>query len=159
IIGQETKQQCLKQTGGLPHQVVACVGGGSNAIGIFSAFIDEPTVQLIGIEAGGSSNKPGEHAARFFAAETGVLHGCYTYVLQDQDGQILPTHSISAGLDYPAIGPQHAALFSAKRAQYTAINNQEAVDALKLLAKTEGILCALESAHAVGYVAKTAHTL
>lgn len=159
IIGKETKRQCMQQTGGMPHEIVACIGGGSNAIGIFSAFIDVPAVKLVGVEAGGISSKPGEHAARFFAAETGVLHGCYTYVLQDAQGQILPTHSISAGLDYPAIGPQHAALFAAKRATYTAANDAEALQALKLLAKTEGILCALESAHALAYVVKTAKDL
>jgi tryptophan synthase beta subunit len=160
IIGKETKRQCMKQTGGLPNHIVACIGGGSNAIGIFSAFIDEPDIKLIGVEAGGISNKPGEHAARFLkTAEPGVLHGCYTYLLQDGNGQILPTHSISAGLDYPAVGPQHAALFAEKRAVYTAVNDQEALSALKLLAKTEGILCALESAHAVAYVVKTAAAL
>jgi len=159
IIGTEAKRQCLKQTGQLPNQVIACIGGGSNAIGIFSAFIDSPEVKLVGVEAGGKSNKPGEHAARFFSEEPGVLHGCYTYLLQDKNGQILPTHSISAGLDYPAIGPQHAALFAEKRATYTAMNDDEAVAALKLLAKTEGILCALESAHAVAYIAKIAASL
>ncbi|MDF3054525.1 MAG: trpBF [Gammaproteobacteria bacterium] len=159
VIGKETKAQCLKQLGGLPHQVVACIGGGSNAIGIFSAFIDQPSVELIGVEAGGKGNKPGEHAARFFADDVGVLHGCYTYLLQNADGQIMPTHSISAGLDYPAIGPQHAALFAAKRATYVAANDQEALAALKLLAETEGILCALESAHAVAHVMKIAHEL
>jgi len=159
IIGKETKRQCIKQTGGLPHEIVACIGGGSNAIGIFSAFIDEPEVKLVGVEAGGTGSKPGEHAARFFAAEPGVLHGCYTYLLQDAHGQILPTHSISAGLDYPAIGPQHAALFAAKRATYTSASDEEAVSALKLLAETEGILCALESAHAMAYVVKTAAAL
>lgn len=156
VIGDETKRQCIKQIGKLPNEIVACIGGGSNAIGIFSAFIDEADVKLVGVEAGGISAKPGEHAARFFAAEPGVLHGCYTYLLQDANGQILPTHSISAGLDYPAIGPQHAALFAAKRATYTAANDDEAVSALQLLAKTEGILCALESAHALAYVVKTA---
>ncbi len=158
IIGKETKRQCLKQIGNLPNQIVACIGGGSNAIGIFSAFIDDD-VQLIGVEAGGMSTKPGEHAARFLTPEPGVLHGCYTYLLQDAHGQILPTHSISAGLDYPAVGPQHAALFAAKRAVYTAVSDEEAMSALTLLAKTEGILCALESAHAVAYVMKTAADL
>jgi len=159
IIGKETKQQCIKQIGSLPHEIVACIGGGSNAIGIFSGFMDEPTVKLVGVEAGGSGSQPGQHAARFFNAEPGVLHGCYTYLLQDAQGQILPTHSISAGLDYPAIGPQHAALFTNKRATYTAASDEEAMTALKLLAKTEGILCALESAHAVAYVVKTAASL
>jgi tryptophan synthase beta subunit len=159
IIGKETKRQCMKQTGGMPQEIVACIGGGSNAIGIFSAFIDTPAVKLVGVEAGGTSSKPGEHAARFFAAEMGVLHGCYTYVLQDAQGQILPTHSISAGLDYPAIGPQHAALFAAKRVIYTAVSDVEALQALRLLGKTEGILSALESAHALAYVVKTAKNL
>lgn len=156
VIGKETRQQCLKQADSLPQQIVACVGGGSNAIGIFSAFIDNPHIDLVGVEAGGTGKQPGQHAARLFAAEPGVLHGCYTYLLQDEHGQIMPTHSISAGLDYPAIGPQHAALFAEKRATYTSASDQEAVAALKLLAQTEGILCALESAHAVAYVVKTA---
>ncbi len=155
IIGKETRAQCLRRLGRLPDQVVACIGGGSNAIGIFSAFIKD-NVELIGVEAGGIGNQPGQHAARFFAAQPGVLHGCYTYLLQDDNGQVEPTHSISAGLDYPAIGPQHAALYALKRVTYTSASDIEALAALKLLATTEGILCALESAHALAYVIKMA---
>ncbi len=156
VIGEETRYQCLQQTGQLPNYLVACVGGGSNAIGFFSAFIEESTVNLIGVEAGGKGTQSGEHAARFLAPAIGVLHGCYTYLLQDAYGQISPTHSISAGLDYPALGPQHAALYTRQRAHYVTASDQEALQALQCLAKTEGILCALESAHAVAHAIKIA---
>ncbi len=159
VIGKEARQQCLQNIQCLPDYVIACVGGGSNAIGIFSAFLDESQIQLIGVEAGGKGQGAGEHAARFLKPSTGVLHGCFTYLLQDEQGQILNTHSISAGLDYPAVGPQHAALYQAGRVNYVAANDEEAVAALKLLAKTEGILCALESAHALGYLIKIAKDL
>ena len=159
VIGKETKAQCLKQIGRNPDQIIACVGGGSNAIGIFSAFLDDPAVKLVGVEAGGHGIHIGEHAARFRAASPGVLHGTYTYLLQDDFGQIAQTASISAGLDYPAVGPQHAQLFKQGRAIYTTANDEEALVALKLLARTEGIICALESAHALAYVIKMAADL
>lgn len=159
VIGKETKKQCLMRTGKLPDMVIACVGGGSNAIGMFSAFLNYENIALIGVEAGGTGNKLGEHAARFQHAQCGILHGCYTYVLQDQHGQIAPTHSISAGLDYPAVGPQHAELFAKQRVKYVAVTDEEALQALALLARTEGILCALESAHALAYLIKIAPTL
>jgi len=155
IIGSECVQQCQEYLGKQPDAVVACVGGGSNAIGIFSGFLHQP-VRLIGVEAGGHGNKLGEHAARFNLLAKGVLHGCYTYVLQDENGQIAATASISAGLDYPAVGPQHAQLFHEKRVEYVSAKDDEALQALMLLAKTEGIICALESAHALAHVIKIA---
>lgn len=151
VIGTEAKEQSLQQLGGLPDYVIACVGGGSNAIGIFSAFLDDD-VKLIGVEAGGKGNHLGEHAARLLAKTKGVLHGSYSYVLQNAHGQIAETHSISAGLDYPAIGPQHAYLYSCERAKYETINDQQALKALNLLARSEGIIAALESAHALAYI-------
>lgn len=156
VIGKETKEACHQLFGKDPDLVIACVGGGSNAIGIFSSFLDNPDVRLIGVEAGGHGDKIGEHAARFLSPKKGVLHGCYTYVLQDENGQIRETSSISAGLDYPAIGPQHAALFESKRVEYVNVKDDEALDALTLLARTEGILSALESAHALAYLKKIA---
>lgn len=152
VIGQEARQQILAQAGRLPDVCVACVGGGSNAIGLFSAFLDDEPVALVGVEAGGRGIRSGQHAARFADAvlgRPGVLHGTYTYVLQDPDGQILQTHSISAGLDYPAVGPEHAYLRATGRATYTTANDEEALEAFQLLARMEGILAALESAHAV----------
>lgn len=151
VIGIETKKQILEQTGKSANSLIACVGGGSNAIGLFAPFIDDPDVKLIGVEAGGIGKDPGMHAARFEGGKPGVLHGCYTYLLQDNEGQILSTHSISAGLDYPAVGPEHAALFESGRAQYVSASDQEALEALILLSKTEGIIPALESSHALGY--------
>lgn len=159
VIGSECLEQCQLQIGRHPTLVIACVGGGSNAIGLFSGFIDDHKVRMIGVEAGGHGKQLGEHAARFFAATCGVLHGCYTYVLQDQHGQIASTSSLSAGLDYPAVGPQHAALFKSKRVEYVAVSDDEALCALKLLASTEGIICALESAHAIAQLIKIAPTL
>lgn len=156
VIGKETEQQCRQQFAALPNLVLACVGGGSNAIGIFSAFLDAEQVHLIGVEAGGHGQQLGEHAARFQAASPGVLHGCYTFVLQDKQGQIASTASISAGLDYPAVGPQHAHLFTQKRVAYVTADDHEALAALQLLAKSEGIICALESAHALAYLIKIA---
>jgi tryptophan synthase beta subunit len=158
IIGREAKEQCLKQIGSLPDMVIACVGGGSNAIGIFSAFIDDK-VKLIGVEAGGSGDHLGEHAARLLHPSLGVFHGCYSYLLQDDEGQVATTHSIAAGLDYPMIGPAHAWLYETKRAQYVAVSDDQAVAALKLLTKTEGIIPALESSHALAYVSEIAKTL
>lgn len=159
VIGKECKRQCMAELGALPDYVIACVGGGSNAIGIFSAFLAHKQVQLIGVEAGGHGAQLGEHAARFQTLTPGVLHGCFTYLLQDSNGQIAATASISAGLDYPAVGPQHAALFAQKRAHYVSIRDEHALHALKLLAKTEGIIPALESAHALAYAIELAPTL
>lgn len=158
VIGNECKKQCEESFSAEPDLIIACVGGGSNAIGIFSPFLTSD-VQLIGVEAGGKGHQLGEHAARFQHLTTGVLHGCYTFVLQDDHGQIAATSSISAGLDYPAVGPEHADLFLKKRVQYTAVNDEEALNALHLLARTEGIICALESAHALAYLIKIAPTL
>lgn len=159
VIGNECRKQCQQQIGTLPQLIIACIGGGSNAIGIFSAFLSDHDVRMIGVEAGGHGNQLGEHAARFYTATPGVLHGCYTYVLQDEHGQIASTSSISAGLDYPAVGPQHAQLFHDQRVEYVSITDDEALAALKLLARTEGIICALESAHAVAHLIKIAPTL
>lgn len=159
VIGAETKQQCQDRLGRQPDYVVACVGGGSNAIGIFSAFLLDPTVKLVGVEAGGTSLQSGKHAARFQGGSPGVLHGCYSYVLQDEQGQVCDTHSISAGLDYPMVGPQHADLFSKGRAHYSSVSDDEAIAALQLLSKTEGIIPALESAHALAYVVREAPKL
>ncbi len=158
IIGKEALIQIHEKIGGDPDLIVACVGGGSNAIGIFSSFIDRPKVALIGVEAGGKGDKLGEHAARFKGGRPGVLHGCYTYLLQDLDGQVVETHSISAGLDYPAVGPQHSELYTSGRAHYASVSDEEALAAFKLLSQTEGIIPALESSHALAYVMKVAHT-
>jgi tryptophan synthase beta chain len=152
VIGLEARQQILRQAGRLPDVCVACVGGGSNAIGLFHAFIPDSDVQLIGVEAGGRGIESGEHAARFAdptLGRPGVLHGAYTYLLQDSDGQVALTHSISAGLDYAAVGPEHAYLRDLGRAQYTCASDEEALAAFQRLAHTEGILPALESSHAV----------
>lgn len=159
VIGKEARQQMLELEGNLPAAVVACVGGGSNAIGIFSAFLPDKDVRLIGVEAGGRGIESGHHAARFadpHKGRLGVLHGTLTYVLQDEDGQIAETHSISAGLDYPAVGPQHAYLRSISRAEYTIATDEEALQAFQVLARFEGILPALESAHAIAEVLKQA---
>ena len=154
IIGQEARAQMLAG-GGLPDVVVACVGGGSNAIGIFHAFLGDP-VALVGVEAGGRSDAPGDHAARFGprGAAPGVLHGTHTWLLQDERGNVSPTHSVSAGLDYPAVGPEHAHLRDTGRVTYEAVRDGEATDAVRLLCRTQGILPALESAHAVAWVVR-----
>src|SRR5215472_4152215 len=156
VIGQEARKQVLKAEGRLPSAVIACVGGGSNAIGAFYEFIKDRDVKLIGVEAGGRGRTLGDHAARFEGGGPGVLQGTYSWVLQDQGGQIALTHSVSAGLDYPAIGPEHAWLHDQGRAEYVSATDAEALDALKLLARTEGIIAALESAHAVAEVVKRA---
>src|SRR5947207_11994834 len=156
VIGREARSQIMKAEGKLPTAIIACVGGGSNAIGIFHEFIGDKKVQLIGVEAGGRGERLGDHAARFRGGLPGVLQGTYSYVLQDEGGQIATTHSISAGLDYPSIGPEHAWLADFKRAEYVAASDTEALDACKLLAQTEGIIPALESAHAVAEVLKRA---
>jgi tryptophan synthase beta chain len=158
VIGQEARAQILKAEGRLPTAIIACVGGGSNAIGVFYEFIDDPGVQLIGVEAGGRGHALGEHAARFNGdgGSPGVLQGTYSYVLQDKAGQIALTHSVSAGLDYPAIGPEHAMLHDQGRAEYVSADDKEALAALRQLAHLEGIICALESAHAVAECIKCA---
>jgi len=148
-IGREAREQILAHTGRLPNAVIACVGGGSNAIGAFYEFIQDKDVRLIGVEAGGRGAKLGEHAARFQGGSPGVLQGTYSYVLQDEAGQIANTHSVSAGLDYPSVGPEHAALHDAGRAEYVSASDTEALDACVMLARTEGIVPALESSHAV----------
>ncbi|HEY1303711.1 MAG TPA: tryptophan synthase subunit beta [Vicinamibacterales bacterium] len=156
VIGREVRQQMLDQVGRLPHIVVACVGGGSNAIGIFDAFVDDRDVRLIGVEAGGERIAPGRHAARFAGGSTGVLQGTRTFVLQDQAGNIELTHSISAGLDYAAVGPEHAWLRDLGRTEYGYVTDAEALEGFQTLAKLEGILPALESAHAVAYTMRLA---
>ena len=153
IIGQETKKQISEAEGRLPDAIVACVGGGSNAIGIFYDFLDDP-VELYGIEAGGEGLKSGKHAAPLCAGSEGVLHGSQSYVMQDEFGQILPTHSISAGLDYPGVGPEHAFMKLRGRIIYGSATDDEAIEAFKLLSKTEGILPALEPSHAIAYLKK-----
>jgi tryptophan synthase beta chain len=149
VIGVEARQQVLDLAGRLPDAVIACVGGGSNAIGIFHAFLGDAPVRLIGCEAGGDGLDTGRHAATLVAGSAGVLHGMRTYLLQDADGQTLPTHSISAGLDYPGVGPEHAWLKDSGRASYRAITDEQALEAFAVLCRTEGIIPALESAHAL----------
>ncbi len=162
VIGREAREQILAATGRLPHVAVACVGGGSNAIGLFQAFREDEEVALIGVEAGGAGVASGRHAARFsdpVKGRLGVIHGTRTYVLQDADGQIADTHSISAGLDYAAVGPEHAFLRDAERAFYTLATDDEALAAFQLLCETEGIIPALESSHAVAEAIKRAPTM
>jgi tryptophan synthase beta chain len=156
VIGEEARGQILEAEGRLPDAVFACVGGGSNAIGIFHAFVPDAAVQLIGVEAGGRGDAPGSHAARFRGGAPGVLQGAYSYLLQDENGQVSLTHSVSAGLDYAMIGPEHAWLHDRGRAEYVAASDAEALDAARLLAHTEGIIPALESAHAVAEAVKRA---
>ena len=148
-IGDEARAQCLERYGALPDAIAACVGGGSNAIGLFSAFLDDEDVAIYGFEPGGEGVETGRHAATIAAGASGVLHGARTYVLQDEDGQTIESHSISAGLDYPGVGPQHAHLATTGRATYVPVTDSEAMDALALLSRTEGIIPAIESAHAV----------
>jgi tryptophan synthase beta chain len=159
VIGDEARKQMLDAERVLPDAVIACVGGGSNAIGIFTAFIGDASVKLIGVEAGGVSGTLGEHAARFSGGKPGVLQGTYSYVLQDEEGQIASTHSVSAGLDYAAVGPEHAFLRDSKRAEYTSVTDEEALAAFHRLSRTEGIIPALESSHAVAYAMKLAPTM
>ncbi len=159
VIGREARTQMLADVGRLPDTVIACVGGGSNAIGVFSGFVEDEQVELIGVEAGGSGIASGKHAARFgdpSKGRIGVIHGTRTYVLQDEDGQIAETHSVSAGLDYAAVGPEHAMLRDNERAFYTSATDEEALDAFQTLCHTEGIIPALESSHAVAEVIKRA---
>jgi tryptophan synthase beta chain len=160
IIGEEARSQCLAQLGRLPDHVVACVGGGSNAIGLFSAFLDDADVRLWGVEAAGKgTGKLGDHAASLSAGTIGVLHGARTFILQNDEGQISSTHSISAGLDYPGVGPEHAYLKTTGRVAYVGITDEEAEEGFALLARTEGIVPALETAHAVEYARRLAGDL
>lgn len=159
VIGQEALAQMAKILHARPDLLVACVGGGSNAIGLFHAFLKFPEVEMVGVEAGGRSLAPGEHAVRFGPGRVGVLHGTRTLLLQDEGGQVLPTHSISAGLDYPAVGPEHAFLGSEGRVKYVSVTDAEALDAFHRLAELEGILPALESAHAVAWAIQTAPSM
>lgn len=159
IIGRETRVQILLAEGRLPDILLACVGGGSNSIGLFHPFLADRTVRMIGVEAGGLGIASGKHAARFAGGRVGVLHGTRSYVLQDPDGQIQTTHSVSAGLDYPSVGPEHAYLFEAGRVEYVSVTDEEALRGFHLCCKTEGIIPALESAHAVAYAEHLAATL
>jgi len=159
VIGREARVQCLEATGGLPDTIVACVGGGSNAMGIFDAFVADRSVRLIGVEAGGHGIIPGQHAARFAGGSSGILQGTRSYVLQDQHGNIELTHSISAGLDYAAVGPEHAWLHDSGRAEYAWIGDDEALAAFQRLGREEGILPALESSHAIAYACRLAPTM
>jgi tryptophan synthase beta chain len=157
VIGDEARQQYESVDGKLPDVVIACVGGGSNAIGMFTAFLDDKEVRLVGVEAAGKGIQTGEHAASLVGGRPGVLHGSFSYLLQDGDGQILPTHSISAGLDYPGVGPEHAYLHDTKRVEYVAVTDKDALAAFKLCTRLEGIMPALEPAHALhhaGVIAK-----
>ena len=156
VIGREAREQILTQAGRLPDALVACVGGGSNAIGLFYPFLDDNDVAMYGVEAGGDGVETGRHAAPLTAGKPGVLHGNRTYLMEDADGQIIPTHSISAGLDYPGVGPEHAWLKDTGRASYVAINDDEALAAFHEMTRTEGIIPALESSHALSYAAKLA---
>jgi tryptophan synthase beta chain len=154
VIGKETREQILEAEGRLPDHLVACVGGGSNAIGLFYDFLGDESVRMTGVEAGGEGIDTGRHACRFEAGGLGVLHGTKTFILQDEHGQIRMTHSISAGLDYPAVGPEHSHLRETGRVRYTYATDDETMEAFSLLSETEGIIPALESAHALAYVTK-----
>jgi tryptophan synthase beta chain len=156
VIGREARRQILRLEGRLPDCLVACVGGGSNAMGLFYPFLNDTAVRLVGVEAGGAGLVTGRHAAAISGGSIGVLHGKRTYILQDELGQVRPAHSISAGLDYPGVGPEHSYLHDVGRAQYLAVTDDEAMEGLQLLTRTEGIIPALESAHAVAYAAKVA---
>ena len=159
VIGRETREQILQLENRLPDLLIACVGGGSNSIGLFHPFLNDPSVRMIGVEAGGKGNSLGEHAARFNlngGGRPGVLQGTMSYVLQDKNGQVASTHSVSAGLDYPSIGPEHAYLHDLKRVSYVSVSDAEAMDAFQMLSKLEGIIPALESAHAVAHALKVA---
>ena len=156
IIGRETRAQCLEQLGQLPNEVIACVGGGSNSAGMFYPFVEDDSVALTGVEPGGRGSQPGQHACTLSYGVKGVLHGSYSYVLQDADGQTEDVHSVSAGLDYPGVGPEHSYWKDTRRVNYTPVLDSEAMDAYHMLARTEGILPALESSHAVAQALKTA---
>ncbi|EAW36810.1 tryptophan synthase subunit beta [Lyngbya sp. PCC 8106] len=152
VIGVETRSQCLEKWGGLPDILMACVGGGSNAMGLFHEFVNEPSVRLIGVEAAGEGIETGKHAATLTKGQVGVLHGAMSYLLQDDDGQVIEPHSISAGLDYPGVGPEHSFLKDSQRAEYYSVTDQQALDAFKRLSQLEGIIPALETAHAIAYL-------
>ena len=156
VIGKEARRQCLEKTGRLPDEAIACVGGGSNAMGLFAGFLEDPEVKLTGVEAGGDGIATGRHAASINGGRIGVLHGCKTFLLQDPEGQITETHSVSAGLDYPGVGPEHGYLAESGRARYVTIDDREAVEAFMLLSRLEGIIPALESSHAVAQALKAA---
>lgn len=156
VIGKEARQQCLEKVGRLPDEVIACVGGGSNSAGMFYPFVDDTGVALTGVEAGGRGDKPGEHASTLTYGTKGVLHGSYSYVLQDPDGQTMDVHSISAGLDYPGVGPEHSYWRDTGRVNYVYVRDQQALDTVSLVARTEGILPALESSHAIAYALDSA---
>jgi tryptophan synthase beta chain len=158
-IGQEARQQCLEKEGRLPDHVIACVGGGSNAAGIFWPFAEDKGVALTGVEAGGRGSALGQHAATLSAGKPGVLHGCLSYVLQDEDGQTADVHSVSAGLDYPGVGPEHAFWKDSGRVEYVSITDAEALEAFQVLSQCEGIIPALESSHAVAHALKLAPKL
>jgi tryptophan synthase beta chain len=158
VIGREARAQVHERVGRLPDEVVACVGGGSNAMGIFAGFLDDPDVRLVGVEASGEGIETGRHAASLSAGRPGVLHGSLSYLLQDDDGQVAPAHSVSAGLDYPGVGPEHAQLKETGRATYVAVTDAEALAAFRALSRLEGIMPALEPAHAVAWVLGMAHT-
>ena len=159
IIGREAKQQCQEMTGRLPDALVACVGGGSNAIGLFYPFINDESVRLIGVEAAGDGIETGRHSAPLCAGRPGVLHGNRTYLMSDDDGEIIETHSISAGLDYPGVGPEHSWLKDTGRAEYVNITDTEAVEGFHALTQKEGIIPALESSHAMAYTMKLAPSM
>ena len=159
VIGKETRAQFMERFGVLPDQVIACVGGGSNAMGIFAGFENDPSVKLIGVEAGGKGIETGHHAASINGGQVGVLHGSKSYLLQDAHGQVIDAYSVSAGLDYPGVGPEHAYLHDTGKAQYTAINDDEAIEAFDLLCRLEGILPALESSHAIAQALKNARQM
>jgi len=156
VIGKESREQCLAATGRLPNEVVACVGGGSNSAGMFYPFVDDATVKLTGVEPGGRGPKPGDHASTLSYGNKGILHGTYSYVLQDEDGQTADVHSISAGLDYPGVGPEHAYWKDSGRVEYVTVGDQQALDTVRHVARTEGILPALESSHAIAYALERA---
>lgn len=159
VIGEEAREQLLSSVGRLPDYAIACVGGGSNAIGLFYDFIKDEHVKLIGVEAGGRGLDSGEHAATLVAGEVGVIHGAMTYLLQDNDGQVMETHSISAGLDYPGVGPEHSWLRDTGRAEYVSVTDSEALEGFQLLCRTEGIIPALEPSHAIFHVSRLAPAL
>jgi len=156
VKGKEAREQSLEQAGQLPDYVVACVGGGSNSIGIFHPFVDDPNVRLVGVEAAGQGIASGKHASTLVAGSVGVLHGSRSYLLQDDSGQVMETHSISAGLDYPGVGPEHSYLKDSGRAEYVGVTDDEALEGFRMLCRTEGIIPALESAHAVYYASRLA---
>ena len=154
VIGREVRTQIIEAEGRLPDVLIACVGGGSNAMGLFHTFVPDTKIRMIGVEAGGRGPNPGDHAARFSGGAPGVLHGTFSYILQDEDGQVVPTHSVSAGLDYPAVGPEHAAMHDSGRVEYTSIDDEEALAAFHEISHLEGIIPALESSHAVAQAKK-----